>query len=217
MTATILEADPFSPRLTTHRAEERMRELYEVNAASLLRTLLGWTRGDSQAAEDLVQETMLRAWRNLDALHPDPRLVRPWLLTVSRRLAIDAMRARSARPNEVSDEPLTRLASTSEPFEQVLNRVVLQDAMACLSATHRTVVVEIYILRRSVRQTAELLGVPEGTVKSRSHHALRALREALGDFHAEESGARPVSYGRAETGATRTPPGTRTMPGQAVA
>jgi RNA polymerase sigma-70 factor, ECF subfamily len=194
-----------------------MRELYEVNAASLLRTLLGWTRGDCQAAEDLVQETMLRAWRNLDALHPDPRLVRPWLLTVARRLSIDAMRARAARPNEVSDEPLARLASTSEPFEQVLNRVVLKDAMACLSATHRTVVVQVYILRRSVRQTAEMLGVPEGTVKSRSHHALRALREALGDFYAEESGARPAGNSGTEPGAVRRQPGIQAVPTQAVA
>ncbi|MFG2525134.1 sigma-70 family RNA polymerase sigma factor [Streptomyces sp. NPDC048527] len=217
MTATMLEADPFSPRLSTRHAEERMRELYQVNAASLLRTLLSWTRGDSQAAEDLVQETMLRAWRNLDALHPDPRLVRPWLLTVSRRLAIDAMRARAARPNEVSDEPLARLATTSEPFEQVLNRVVLQDAMACLSATHRTVVVHVYVMRRSVRETAEMLGVPEGTVKSRSHHALRALREALGDFHADESGTQPLGHNQPEAEAFGRQPGVQATPARKVA
>ncbi|MBY8888940.1 sigma-70 family RNA polymerase sigma factor [Streptomyces sp. PTM05] len=164
-----------------------MRVLYEVHAASLLRTLLGWTKGDRQAAEDLMQETMLRAWRHLGALHEDPRSVRPWLLTVARRLAIDALRARAARPPEVEDEPLARIPVVAQPMEQVLDRQVLRDAMASLTATHRTVVVEVYIRQQSVREVAERLGIPEGTVKSRSYNALRALRDALGHDPAFES------------------------------
>jgi RNA polymerase sigma-70 factor, ECF subfamily len=157
-----------------------MRALYEVNASSLMRTTLGWTRGDRQAAEDLVQETMLRAWRNLDTLHDDPRTVRPWLLTVSRRLAIDSLRARAIRPVEVEDESLAWIAGVAEPFEQVLDREVLREALHDLSAVHRATLVQVYFLNRSVRQAAQVLGVPEGTVKSRTYNALRALRELLG-------------------------------------
>ncbi|MFF4899707.1 sigma-70 family RNA polymerase sigma factor [Streptomyces sp. NPDC001068] len=161
--------------------EQRMRMIYDVNKGSLMRSLLGWTQGDRQTAEDLVQETMLRAWRNLDTLPADPRAVRPWLLTVSRRLAIDMLRARSARPTEVEDDPLESMPVAAQPLEQVLDRQVLRTALADLSATHRAVLAQVYFLHRPVRHAAEVLNVPEGTVKSRTHNALRALREALGD------------------------------------
>ncbi|MER6273803.1 sigma-70 family RNA polymerase sigma factor [Streptomyces sp. NPDC001797] len=162
-------------------AEQKMRMIYDVNKNSLMRSLLGWTQGDRQTAEDLVQEAMLRAWRNLDILPDDPRAVRPWLLTVSRRLAIDMLRARSARPTEVEDDPLESIPVTGEPLEQVLDRQVLRTALAGLSATHRAVLAQVYFLHQPVRHAAEVLNVPEGTVKSRTHNALRALREALGD------------------------------------
>jgi RNA polymerase sigma-70 factor (ECF subfamily) len=166
-----------------------MRALYEVNSSPLLRTMLGWTRGDRQAAEDLMQETMLRAWLHLDTLHDDPRAIRPWLLTVSRRLAIDSQRARASRPSEVEDgdESLPQIAGVAEPFEQVLDREVLRTALHRLSAIHRAVLVQVYFLNQSVRQTAQVMGVPEGTVKSRTYNALRAMREQLADVHRESA------------------------------
>lgn len=166
-----------------------MRMIYDANKNSLMRSLLGWTQGDRQTAEDLVQETMLRAWRNLDILPDDPRAARPWLLTVSRRLAIDMLRARSSRPTEVEDDPLESIPVPAEPLEQVLDRQVLRAALAGLSATHRAVLAQVYFLHRPVRHAAEALNVPEGTVKSRTHNALRALRESLGD----RNGATPRS------------------------
>ncbi|MET7290506.1 sigma-70 family RNA polymerase sigma factor [Streptomyces sp. NPDC005573] len=170
-----------SPTTAPRSAEERMRMLYQVHEALLMRSLLGWTHGDRQAAEDLLQETMLRAWRNLDVLYDDHRSVRPWLLTVSRRLAIDFLRARAARPTEVEDDPLEHIPESVQPYEQILDREVLRGALARLSDTHRAVLAQVYVFQRPVRQAAQLLEVPEGTVKSRTHNALRALREALGD------------------------------------
>lgn len=197
--------------------EERMRLLYEVNEAALMRSLVGWTCGDRQAAEDLVQETMLRAWRNLHVLHEDPRSVRPWLLTVSRRLAIDLLRARAARPTEVEDTPLEWIPETAEPYEQVLDRAVLRDALAGLSATHRTVLTQVYILHRPVRQAAQVLGVPEGTVKSRTHNALRALREALGDITADAPRTRAAGRGWAQSHTTHRRSGIPAVTGRAFA
>jgi RNA polymerase sigma-70 factor (ECF subfamily) len=159
--------------------ESKMERLYEANATALLRTMLVWTRGDRQAAEDLLQETMLRAWQNLPRLHDNPRTVRPWLLTVGRRLSIDTMRARNARPTEVDDAPLARVPAEGEGYEQVLTRQVLKNPLAGLSQAHRDVLAQVYFRQRSVREAAQVLGVPEGTVKSRTYHALRALRDAL--------------------------------------
>ena len=157
--------------------DERMRTLYATYGPSLLRTIAGWTRGDREAAEDLLQETMLRAWRNLHTL--DDRPIRPWLLTVARRLAIDASRSRAARPPECGDEPLGHLAARHDDVERVLDRDLLTNAMAGLSDPQRTVLFHVYYLHSTMRQTAETLGIPEGTVKTRTRHALRALRTDL--------------------------------------
>jgi len=162
-------------------ADERMRALYQAHSRSLMHHFLTWTHGDRQAAEDLMQETMLRAWRNLDTLNPNPLILRPWLVTVGRRIAIDAVRARSARPPETEPEPLERMAVAGEPFEQILDRDLLREALAGLSAGHRAVLSHVYLMDQTVPQAARELGIPEGTAKSRIHHALRALRNALKD------------------------------------
>jgi RNA polymerase sigma-70 factor (ECF subfamily) len=159
--------------------DERMRALYAAHGPALLRTISGWTRGDREAAEDLLQETMLRAWRNLDTL--DERSIRPWLMTVARRLAIDASRSRAARPTECGDEPLGHIAARQDHVEQVLDRAVLSRALAGLSGPQRAVLFHVYYLHSTMRQTAETLGIPEGTVKTRTRHALRALRTDLAE------------------------------------
>jgi len=62
------------------------------------------TSGDRQRAEDIVQETLLRAWQHPDAIAERPP--RPWLFAVARNLAVDAYRARKARPREVGEAAL---------------------------------------------------------------------------------------------------------------
>jgi RNA polymerase sigma-70 factor (ECF subfamily) len=175
MTATTFEV------LESEHDSDRMRDLYEANAGMLRRTMLAWSDGDDQAAEDLVQETMLRAWRHLGELTGDPRSIRPWLLTVAKRLAIDALRARAARPREVGDDSLFQLPAAAEPYGQLLDRQVLREALATLPGSHRDVLIQIHFLQRSVRQVSEELGIPEGTVKSRAYNALRMLRKSLSE------------------------------------
>ena len=158
--------------------QERMRALYEIHADALVRAFLHWTCGDRQAAEDLMQETMLRAWRNLDKLYADPVALRPWLLTVGRRIAIDALRARAARPAETTGDSFERMLSP-EPYGRILDRSIIRELLSGLSVEHRTALVHVYVHDLTVPQTALVLGIPEGTVKSRLHNALRSLREAL--------------------------------------
>lgn len=159
--------------------EERMRLLYRTHANAVFCALLRWTSGDWQAAEDLVQETMLRAWRKLDSLDGDPVTLRPWLLTVARRVAIDAMRARAVRPPEAESDPLDEFDAPAESYDQVLDRQVLVDGLATLSPDHRAALVQVYLLDQTVPQAARSLGVPDGTVKSRLHYALREVRAAF--------------------------------------
>jgi RNA polymerase sigma-70 factor, ECF subfamily len=160
--------------------EAKLRALYDEHAAPLLAYALRLTSGDRGKAEDIVQETLIRAWRNLDSLDPAGGPIRPWLYTVAKRLAIDAHRARIARPSEVGDTMLGLVPAAGE-IEQTLDRIVVTDALGALSAEHRAVLIETYYRGASVADAAARLGVPAGTVKSRSYYALRALKLALAE------------------------------------
>jgi RNA polymerase sigma-70 factor, ECF subfamily len=102
------------------------------------------------------------------------------LFTVARRIAIDAHRARVARPTEVGDSVLAVVPAADE-IDRSLDRILIVEALQSLSVEHRAVVVETYFHGRSVSEAARVLGVPAGTVKSRTFYALRALRLALAE------------------------------------
>ena len=159
--------------------EARMQALYDAHAKPLYRFLLQLTFGDRQAAEDLLQETLLRAWRKLDELNADIDTLRPWLITVARRIAIDAGRARQARPAEVGAFDITGVPASEDPIDRMLAAQTIRQALLRLTPEHRTVIIEIYYRGRSASEVAELLGIPEGTVKSRTYHALRSLRATM--------------------------------------
>jgi RNA polymerase sigma-70 factor (ECF subfamily) len=161
-------------------AEARMRELYDLHAGPLYRYLMSLTFGQRQAAEDLMQETLLRAWRNLDSLNTDVKTLRPWLFTVARRIAIDASRARRARPRYSDDAEVGDFSTPEDTMEQVLTAETVRRVLPQLSPEHRRVIIELYYHGRTARETAEIVGIPEGTVKSRAYHALRAMRAAIG-------------------------------------
>lgn len=155
-----------------------LRALFEQHAGPLLSYALRLTGGDRGRAEDVVQETLLRAWRHPESLDPDRGPVRSWLFTVARNVAVDAHRARRARPTEVSDEALAVVPAADE-IEHALDSWLIADAMSSLTPDHRAVLVETYYRGRSVAEAAGALGIPAGTVKSRTFYALRALRLAL--------------------------------------
>jgi RNA polymerase sigma-70 factor, ECF subfamily len=160
--------------------ESGLRALYDAHAMALLGYALRLCGGDRARAEDLVQETLVRAWRHLDVLEPTAAPIRPWLFTVAQHLAIDAHRARRARPPEVGDAGLAAVPGLDE-MDGVLDRIILVDALGSLSPEHRAAIVETYYRGRTVAEAARVLGIPPGTVKSRCYYALRALKLALAE------------------------------------
>ncbi|MEE4546928.1 sigma-70 family RNA polymerase sigma factor [Streptomyces sp. V4-01] len=131
--------------------------------------------GDHGLAEDIVQEALIRAWRNIDQLVGIEGAVRSWLFTVTRHLVIDWVRRPQARFEVVGDVS-DRLAEGRDAIESVHDVLVARPLLRLLSAEHRAVLVHIYLCDRSIQETAALLGVPAGTVKSRQFNALRRLR-----------------------------------------
>ncbi|TDC75059.1 sigma-70 family RNA polymerase sigma factor [Actinomadura sp. 7K507] len=160
------------------RDEEIVAELYREYHRPLLAFVLRLTGGDRQWAEDVVQETMIRAWRSADRLDDRTSSLMPWLATVSRRIVIDNHRQREVRPPEVGDGPLENLPMADE-MDGLLRKVVVTEALESLSPAHRQALTETVLRDRTVNQAAEYLGIPVGTVKSRVYYALRALRVAL--------------------------------------
>ncbi len=157
-----------------------VRMLYEEHAGPLLMFVLRLTGGDRQRAEDIVQETLLRAWRNAHRLGAQgQQSLRPWLVTVARRIAIDDHRSTSARPPETYDRELESFPSQSDDTDRVLQMMTVTDALKALSQSHREILVETYFRGRTVPEAADVLGLPLGTAKSRVYYALRALRTAL--------------------------------------
>ena len=156
-----------------------MQQLHDEHAAALWGYCLRLTSHDHARAEDVMQETLLRAWRHWDRLEESHGSVRSWLYTVARNIVIDEWRTRRAQ-SEVSVAEVPESGGSDE-VDRMLQSWVVADALSALSAEHRAVVVECYYRGASVAQAAAHLGVPEGTVKSRTHYALRALRLALNE------------------------------------
>lgn len=163
-------------------AETLIRSLYEQHGRSLLAYATRLT-GDRSAAEDVVQETLLRAWKHADDLVVRKGSVRGWLLTVARNIVTDRARARAVRPAEVAAD--VDRSHGGDHAEAVVNTMVVLDALDQVSPEHREVLVELYYRDRSVTEAATTLGVPPGTVKSRSFYALRALRAVMGEPETE--------------------------------
>ena len=163
-------------------ADAAVRQLYSHHAGALH----GYVRQfcpDRASADDIVQETFIRAWRHLPQLSAGDRPVRPWLLRVARNLLTDADRAARSRPVTVQPEPGDD-ARDDTGLQQVLDRQLVAGALQRLSPAHQTVLGETFYRGATTAAVARQLGIPPGTARSRLHYALQALRQQLQDHDA---------------------------------
>jgi RNA polymerase sigma-70 factor (ECF subfamily) len=167
-------------------ADAAIRQLYAQHARAL-HSYVERFCPDRASADDVVQETFIRAWRHLPQLTADDRPIRPWLFRVARNLLIDAGRAARARP-VVVPAPWAEDGGHGPPggdgrddpgLDQVLDRELVYAALRHLSPAHRTVLVETFYRGGTLTAVARQLGIPDGTARSRLHYALSALRQQL--------------------------------------
>lgn len=159
--------------------ERAMRALYDEQVNALYAYVVRLVGGDRHKAEDVVQETLLRCWRTQAV--EDGKPLRAWLFRVARNIVVDEYRLRMTRPQEANGNAwLDDLLTRPDDVDWLLSSMLIRDAFQQLSPKHREALYETYYTGRSMREAGLVLGVPPGTVKSRVHHAVRALRMALG-------------------------------------
>jgi len=166
-----------APRRRSAADEALVRSVFEEHGRAL------WayaTRllGDRQAADDVVQEALVQAWRNPHVLASGKWSVRGWLLTMTRSLAADRTPARAASP-----APVKTMSSGAGPKPErrapEIDPMAVLQALGRLPSEQRDVLVEMFFRGSSVAETADNLGIPGETVRSRSYQALRALRQGV--------------------------------------
>jgi RNA polymerase sigma-70 factor (ECF subfamily) len=161
-----------------HREHQRFIDIIDTYRDPLLTYVSGLVGGDTAWAEDVVQETFIRAWGHIERLGPGFGSVNGWLRRVAHNIAMDGHRRRRTRPTEVGlDHP--DVANHDDPAEHIHQVMVIHSLLDSLWPEHRAVLIEVYLQDRTAAQAAQVLGVPVGTVKSRLHYALRTLRERV--------------------------------------
>ncbi len=160
--------------------EEVVAAIYRDHGTALRSFVLSCT-SDRSMADDVVQETILRVWQRAPEFTGS---LRSYLFRTARNVIIDNYRRSRRRPMETGQEA-AELAESSERVDELLNRVLMEEALLRLSKEHRDVVVALHYQRFTVNEAALRLNIPSGTVKSRAFYAVRALRTILDEMGVE--------------------------------
>lgn len=161
--------------------EDVVKSIYRDHGAALRRFVLGISR-DPQLAEDVVQETVLRVWQQTPEITGS---LRSYLYRTARNIIIDNYRRAQRRPAEMLEGDVTEPAVVMERVDELLNRVLVEEALVRLSKEHRDVLVALHYRRFTVNEAAVQLNIPSGTVKSRAYYAVRSLRTILDEMGVE--------------------------------
>ena len=171
-------------RVRADESGEAMRALYRAYSGELYGFTLN-ALGDRGAAEEIVQEVFLRAWRHAARYDPERATVRAWLYQIARNAIIDARRRAAARPGLPRHGPAAE-AESGETLEQAMLGWQVAAALERLTPEHRQMIRMAQFRGLTMREIAAHTGLPIGTVKSRTWYALRSLRLVL-----EEMGVVP--------------------------
>ena len=161
--------------------ERSVREAYAAYGPELYRFALRGV-GDDGAAQDVVQETFLRAWRAADRYDPQVASLRVWLFSIARNVLIDQHRFRDARPwlrQPVDVDSFDRHAAAPDAIAELMRGWVVEQALLRIGEDHRQALVETYLADRPYAEVAEELGIPVSTLRSRVFYGLKALRVVM--------------------------------------
>lgn len=158
--------------------DARLEALDRDYRHAVFRYALRLTRGDSGWAEDVVQETFLRAWRHRARMISECGSVGGWLMRVAHNVVMDGYRTARMRHSHVLLEEIADIPM-AEPAAQILSAHLMREALRQLPEAHRQALEVTYLDDQTVVQAARRLDIPTGTVKSRVFYGLRMLRALI--------------------------------------
>lgn len=179
--ATDRDEDDWLGRVAAGDRGDALVALYRAYAPRIHRLGLRTLR-DTGHAEELVQETFVRLWQSAHRFDPKRGSARAFTFTIAQRVAIDFLRRASARPQlaaAVPDEALGMSTGDEDTVERIADEFLVREALETLSPKHREVITMSFDQDLADGQIADRLGVPVGTVRSRTYYALRAMRLEL--------------------------------------
>ncbi|MBL6279234.1 sigma-70 family RNA polymerase sigma factor [Micromonospora fiedleri] len=180
-------------RSDDHRAaphEALVRQIWQEHSRAMLAYAVQVT-GNRADAEDVVQETLIHAWRQAHHLSARQDSTRTWLLTVVQDIVAAHLRARPAGTRRADPEP-TDVTALNDHAEQVVDAMLVAEGVRRLIPKHRVVIELIYLRGYSLADAADALGLSTETVKTRAYYALRALQGMYPDLPHSDSRRRPL-------------------------
>ena len=164
--------------------EALAREGYERHGAELYRFALA-RLSDDAAAQDVVQATIVRAWRAGDRFDPSVASLRTWLFAIARNVVTDHLIARGRAASLSAAAEAHGEDRMSDQSAAVADADLVTRALELISDDQRAAIVETYLRDRSYEDVAGELGVPISTLRSRVFHGLRQLRRAMATMAVE--------------------------------
>lgn len=167
--------------LTVNRLQQKdkgvIAELYDCYAPALFGVIVKIVRSED-IAEDVLQETFIKVWKSSHAYHPDKGTLFTWLLNIARNTAIDKTRSKNFRLNgQLQAIDLNRHDQCDFSTLRKLDHLGVRKTVNTLEEKYRVIIDLLYFQGFTQQEVQEYLGIPLGTVKSRTRIALRELRQ----------------------------------------
>ena len=182
---TALTDEQLMSRVGAGQDEKAFNELYSRHARRLLGFFLHAYHYDEAEASDACQDTFMRVWQTAASFHPTSAF-RPWLYTIAYNLCRSRFRHSEQAERYLAEQSATTTEEYADAFELHLDNATLQQALVAVLATlpqeSRTLFALRFEEELGIAQVAQILGIPEGTVKSRLHRLLNHLKQQLHDY-----------------------------------
>lgn len=165
--------------------EDGVTAAYRLHGAEVYRFALRGL-GDPMAAQDVTQETFVKAWRHSERYDPEVASLRVWLYGIARNTMIDHVRAAAVRPwhSQLAEPPTVEAAagSISDQADALLDGWLVEEGLRRLAPHHREALVQTHLRGRPYDEVATEMAIPVGTLRSRVFYAMRALRAAMDEM-----------------------------------
>jgi RNA polymerase sigma-70 factor, ECF subfamily len=174
-------------RASVHEEPLDVAAAYSAHGPELYRFALRQL-DDSSAAQDVVQEVFLRAWRAWGSYDAQLSSLRTWLFAIARNVVVDEIRRIAVRPwqAQLADPRDDDLPVGDGVDERLVNAWTVEEALRRIAPDHRTAIVQTHLRGRPHGEVAAELGIPVGTLRSRVFYGLKSLRLVM-----EEMGVEP--------------------------